>query len=57
MKSKEPRVDEVGVSAMEGDLILDVFPAGDWALGDVMVAIVTVWIEDLLIQEAVRSPY
>lgn len=43
--SKEPRVEEVGVSAIDGDLILGVRLAGDAALGEVMVAILWVgWV-------------
>lgn len=37
MTSKEPRVEDVGVSAIDGDLIRGV-DAGDAARGDVMVA-------------------
>lgn len=36
--SNDPRVDDAGVSAIEGDLIRGV-DAGDCARGDVMVAI------------------
>lgn len=43
--SKEPRVEEVGVSAIDGDLILGVMLAGEAALGEVMVAILLVgWV-------------
>ena len=37
-RSMDVRVEDVGVSIMEGDFIRGVF-AGDWVLGDVIVAI------------------
>lgn len=44
--SNEPRAEEVGVSAIDGDLILGVMLlAGEAALGEVMVAILwVVWV-------------
>lgn len=52
-RSKDPRVEEVGVSAIDGDLILGVLLAGDWVRGEVMVAIVVVCFD--LIHRASRS--